>query len=104
MVDVRDGTPASVRLFAETDTIPELVRRIRTMIAEQPDELDILYDSSSGLPVHVAVDDDREAVDDEMTIWVYDLTATTPVQQRFRRRDGHSIARMFCLAIVQMVD
>ena len=75
-VRVRNGKPVGTpRGMLGYDTVPELFDRIQDAIDSHPYRVDATYGPRSGVPTMVAVDEDRDMVDD----------VTGFVVERFRR-------------------
>ncbi|HEY7768016.1 DUF6174 domain-containing protein [Longimicrobium sp.] len=76
-IEVRDGVPVSVQrteggpqtlplsAFARYDTVEELFAVLEQAFENGSDEIEALYDSTLGVPLSVAIDPMKNAIDEE---------------------------------------
>ena len=77
VVFVDDGQPpqSAIETFP---TIDDLFDEIRAAIDGGADSVSAMYDATAGHPTRVDIDYIREAIDDEMTFTVSELTPVGP--------------------------
>lgn len=74
LVYADNGSLVTTELFARSDTVDKLFEIIQEAINSEADSLKVTYDKHSGYPVSVIIDQIAEAVDEEISYFVSNLT------------------------------
>lgn len=77
-VYVNTGKRAKPADYAAFDTIDKVFAIIDAANARGADEVSVEYDATFGFPTEIAIDETKEATDDEVAYIVTDFAAITP--------------------------
>lgn len=78
------GLDVEPQYFPQVPTVAGLFDQVATIIAEDPDHLEVEYDAERGQPVMLSVDRIRNAVDDEYSFQSRNLQAIPVLLGRVR--------------------
>ena len=72
-----DGTPVPAQHAESFPTVDGLFQLILDAIEDDADEIDVVYDPDTGVPLEIAIDFIEMAADDELTVRVVDDVTPT---------------------------
>jgi hypothetical protein len=72
-----DGTPVPAQYAESFPTVDGLFQLILDAMADDADEIEVVYDPDTGVPLEIAIDYIEMAVDDELTVRVVDDVTPT---------------------------